>query len=128
MEKLKFIFRVVRSNSLVITMLLAFLVLAQQAHSIQLFDQEIEYSDDSCMDSAKNTTDDDEDDSEKTSVAIDHSLISPNVQSNIHHMFYEIMDIEYNIEGEKNNIYKENIDYDTHLKILFSKVISPNAP
>jgi hypothetical protein len=109
-------------------MLLAFLVLAQQAHSIPLFDQEIKYSDDSGLESANNTTEDEEDDSEKTHVAIDLSLISSNVQCNIHHVFYEIMDIEYNIEGEKNNIYQENIDSDSHLKILFRKVISPNAP
>ena len=128
MEKLKFIFRLVRSNSLVITMLLAFLVLAQQAHSSQLFGQEIAYSDDSGRESTENATDDEDGDSEETSLSINHSLISSNIQSNIHHMFYEIMDIEYDIEGEENNFYQEKIDPDTHLKILFRKVISPNAP
>lgn len=128
MEKIKFIFRAVRSNSLVITMLLAFLVLAQQAHHIQSFDQEIKYSDDSALESGNNTTEAEEDDSEKTYVSIDLSLISSNVQSNIHHVFYEIMDIKYNIEGEKNNVYQENINSNSHQKILFRKVISPNAP
>ena len=109
-------------------MLLAFLVLAQQAHSIQLFDQAIKYSDDCNWESANKTAEGEEGNSEKTFVSIDHSLISSNVQVNIHHVFYEIMDIEYNIEGEKNNVYQENIDSDTHLKILFRKIISPNAP
>ncbi len=128
MEKLIFILKTARTNRLLITMLLTLLVFTQQAHSTQLYQNGFESFDGSRWEMDSDKSNEEDSDSKETTVAINHSLMSSPVQGNVPHVFYEIMDIEYDIEGEGYNIYQEIIDPDAHLRILFRKVISPNAP
>ena len=128
MEKLIFIFKSAKINRLIITILLTLLVFAQQAHSARLYCLDIERLDTSGWESNAEKSDGEDSESKETTIAINYSLMSSPVQSNVHHVFYEIMDIEFDVEGEGFNVFQELIDPDAHLRILFRKVISPNAP
>lgn len=55
------------------------------------------------------------------------SMVTPASQSHIHHVFYEIMDIEYEVEQDFKD-FQSFEEPESYLKILLGQAISPNAP
>ena len=63
-----------------------------------------------------------------TLLDVDHDVITAGVQFHVNHVFYEIMNIEQDEEEDSfSNIEMASIP-DDYRKVLFSQVISPNAP
>ncbi len=69
----------------------------------------------------------DEKDAEEQFILESTSMVSPSAQTHIH-VFYEIMDIEYDTKQDQFRDFQSPIDSESHLRILFRWVISPNAP
>ena len=63
-----------------------------------------------------------------TTLDVNKNLIASNAQFHVNHVFYEIMDIEQDEEEDGfENSGNISISEDFR-KVLFSQVISPNAP
>lgn len=63
-----------------------------------------------------------------TLLDMDHDLIVSNVHFHVNHVFYEIMNIEQ--DEQEDDFENTDLIYlpDDFRKVLFSQVISPNAP
>ena len=93
------------------------LVFSQQAMSLQIQ-----------MDEKQLVEVTDEDNAEEQFVLKSTSMVSPSAQTHIHHVFYEIMDIEYDTKQDQFRDFQSPIDSESYLRIIFRWVISPNAP
>lgn len=120
MKKLSSILSIVRKSQLLISFLMMSLVFPQQA--VSLPSDETEQVD---IGDEKNT--EAEGEQSESFVLESFSMVTPASQSHIHHVFYEIMDIEYEVEQDFKD-FQSFEEPESYLKILLGQVISPNAP
>jgi len=118
MKKLSSILHRVRKEQLVIVFLMICLVFSQQAMSLQIEEQG----------KREKAEGNDDEDSTEAFVLDSFSMLTPAVQTHINHVFYKIMDIEYDTVKDHFKEFPSKIDPESYLKILFRRVISPNAP
>ena len=114
MISLKSIFSIARRGQLCFIIVMTLLVVSQPAWSIQDTQKNIEVQDE--------TTQEDE-----VFFLESPTIATPAVSTQIHHVFYEIMVIEYDSDSEEKG-YLEQIDDESYKRILLQRVISPNAP
>ncbi len=121
MKKLSSLFTDLRTNTLSIVVLMITLVCAQQVHNSQSIVESGEE-----ISSAK--SDDGDDQEPIATLDVDQNIIASNAQFHVNHVFYEIMNIEQDEEEDNfENSGTVSIS-DDYRKVLFSQVISPNAP
>lgn len=98
------------------------LVFAQQIHIIQdraIATEEI---------SAVSQDNESEESKPESLLGVDQNIIASGLQLHVNHVFYEIMNIEQ--DEEEDNFENAGINSFSNYftKVLFCKVISPNAP
>jgi len=122
MKKLSLLLRIIRTCTPTIISIMVLLVFTQQIrhNQIQLkLGEEL----------ASTNQSDEKDDSEPLTILdVDQSLIASNVQVHVNHVFYEIMNFEQDDgDDDLGNTGVISIS-DDYRRVLFSQVISPNAP
>ncbi len=111
-----------RRNGLIIIVFMMLLVLTQQAYSSYPIVCQTEVSRDN------QDADQDTNNESRPVISIDQSLMSPGMQVNLVHAFYEIMIIEMDQESDRTWYTIRHELPDKFMKILFRQVISANAP
>lgn len=111
-----------RHNSLLFTVLFALLLIIQQVCINSYINNHVELSQD------YQETGQDESNDEDATFTIDYSLIASAFQTNLVHVFYEIMDIELDQEGDGKD-FAAVAEIPNRLRnVLFRLIISINAP
>jgi len=111
-----------RHNSLLFTILFALLLIIQQVCINSYINNPVELLQD-YQETGQNESND-----EDATFTIDYSLIASAFQANLVHVFYEIMDIELDQEGDGKD-FGAVAEIPNRLRnILFRLIISINAP
>jgi hypothetical protein len=118
MKKLSSILSIIRKSQLLFVLMMIGLVFPQQTMSFPTEDvNAFEITEKSAT----------EGEQPELFILKSSSMVTPASQAPIDHVFYEIMDIEYEVEQDFDD-YLSIDDGESYLKILFRQVISPNAP
>ena len=112
MKEIISIFSIARKSRWIIVVMMIGLVISQPAWSIQDKEVAVEIADDTQQDEV---------------FVLESPTVAPSSHANLHHAFYEILVIEYD-SGSETKEYHEITGTESFRRVLFRRVISPNAP